>query len=312
MTELVPAGDARERLMRLVTSAVGSEHSKRAYGKALGEFFHWVEAQGQGSVFSKALVTSYKSWLAGKGLAAATINLRLAAVRKLAEEASDNGLLSAGVAAAIGRVKGARRLGVRAGNWLDLRQTEALLALPDSATPKGRRDRSILALLIGCGLRRSEVVGLTVSGIQQREGRWAVVDLTGKHGRIRTVPMPVWAKAALDDWTAAAGITSGPVIRAVSKSGVVGPEPITAQALYYIVAEYAARLGVELGPHDLRRTFGMLAHKGGSPLEQIQLSYGHASLTTTERYLGVKLDFADAPCDRLGIKAKGGAQWPRP
>jgi integrase len=59
-----------------------------------------------------------------------------------------------------------------------------------------------------------------------------------------------------------------------------------------------------LGPHDLRRTFGKLAHKGGSPLEQIQLSFGHASLTTTERYLGVRMDFADAPCDRLGLKPR--------
>ena len=303
MNDLVPLGDARERLTRLVTDAVSSPHSKRAYAKALDEFFAW--AQGQGS-FSKALVTAYKSWLEAKGLAPATINLRLAAVRKLAEEGSDNGFLSGDVAAAVGRVKGAQRLGVRAGNWLDIRQTEKLLALPDPVTLKGKRDRALLAVLVGCGLRRSEVVGLTVKHIQQRDGRWAVVDLIGKHGRIRSVPMPGWTKGAIDVWVASASIASGPLFRAVNKGGTIIAEAMTAQALYYVVGAYAVALGVPLGPHDLRRTFGKLAHKGGAALEQIQLSYGHASLTTTERYLGVKQDFTDAPCDHLGVKPKLG------
>jgi site-specific recombinase XerD len=303
MNDLVPSpGTARDRLTRLVADAVTSPHSKRAYAKALAEFFDWVERQGQGGTFSKALVSAYKSWLEEKNLAPATINLRLAAVRKLAEEAFDNGLLAGDIAAAIGRVKGAKRLGVRAGNWLDVRQAEKLLACPGAGTLKGKRDRALLALLIGCGLRRSEVVGLTVKHIQQREGRWAVVDLIGKHGRIRTVPMPVWAQAAIEEWTAAAAITEGAIFRAITKGGTIGRTAMTAQALYYVVAEYAAQLGVALGPHDLRRTFGKLAHKGGSPLEQIQLSFGHASLTTTERYLGVQMDFKDAPCDRLGVR----------
>ena len=267
MNELVPAaGAARDRLTRLVVDAVTSPHSKRAYAKALAEFFDWVEHQGQGiGSFSKALVTAYKSWLEEKKLAPATINQRLAAVRKLAEEGSDNGLLSGDVAAAIGRVKGAKRLGVRAGNWFDVRQAEKLLALPDAGTLKGKRDRALLAMLVGCGLRRSEVVGLTVKHIQQRDGRWAVVDLIGKHGRIRTVPMPAWAKVAIEEWTAAAAITEGALFRAITKGGTIGKEAMTAQALYYVVAEYAAQLGVALGPHDLRRTFGKLAHKGGSP-----------------------------------------------
>ena len=230
--------------------------------------------------------------------------LRLASVRKLAEEGSDNGLLAGEIAAAIGRVKGAKRLGVRAGNWLDIRQTEQLLALPDAGTLKGKRDRALLAMLVGCGLRRSEVVGLTVKHIQQRDGRSAVVDLIGKHGRIRTVPMPGWAKGAVDEWANAAAIAEGALFRAITKGGTIGTEAMTAQGLYYVVVDYAAQLGVALGPHDLRRTFGKLAHKGGSPLEQIQLSFGHASLTTTERYLGVRMDFVDAPCDRLGLKPR--------
>ena len=229
MNDLVPADDVRERLTRLVTDSLTSPHSKRAYAKALDEFFTWV--QGKGS-FSKALVTAYKSWLEEKNLAPATINLRLAAVRKLAEEASDNGLLQGDIAAAIGRIRGAKRLGVRAGNWLDIRQTEKLLSLPDPATLKGKRDRAVLSMLAGCGLRRSEVVGLTVKHIQQRERRWVVVDLIGKHGRIRTVPMPGWARAVLEEWTTAAAILEGPLFRAVSKGSRIGSGAMTAQALY--------------------------------------------------------------------------------
>ncbi|MEZ5404526.1 MAG: tyrosine-type recombinase/integrase [Bryobacteraceae bacterium] len=301
MSALVPAAasDAHAHLRELVTDGVRSPHSKRAYAAALDEFLAWSHARGP---FSKALITAYRAWLEERKLAPSTINVRLAAVRKLAEEAADNGFLAGDVAAAIARVKGARRHGVRAGNWLDRRQTEALLTAPDSTTTKGLRDRAILAVLVGCGLRRGETVSLTVNHIQLRDGRWAIVDLDGKHGRIRSVPMPAWTKSSIDAWTAAAGIAGGAIFRAVAKGGAIAAVPLTPQAVYYIVEEHARALGLDIRPHDLRRTFGKLAHKGGAPLEQIQLSYGHASLTTTERYLGVRQDFADAPCDRLGLR----------
>ena len=82
------------------------------------------------------------------------------------------------------------------GNWLTRKQAQALLNAPDITKVKGLRDRAIIALLRGCGLRRSEVAALTMSHVQQRDGRWGIVDLIGKHGRIRTVPMPAWVKVA--------------------------------------------------------------------------------------------------------------------
>src|SRR5262249_31004888 len=87
----------------------------------------------------------------------------------------------------------------------------ALLNAPDATTNKGLRDRAILAVLLGCGLRRSEVAALTFKHIQQRDGRWCIVDLVGKHGRVGTVPKPTWVKVAVDAWATAAGITDGPV-----------------------------------------------------------------------------------------------------
>jgi len=89
----------------------------------------------------------------------------------------------------------------------------------------------------------------------------------------------------------------------VNKGGKIAHDGITEQAIYNIVAEYAERLGFgKLAPHDLRRTCAKLAHKGGAALGQIQLSLGHASIQTTERYLGVEQDLTDAPCDHLGLR----------
>jgi hypothetical protein len=105
-------------------------------------------------------------------------------VRKLAVEAADNGLLAPELASGIVRVKGVASKGVRLGNWLSIRQAQTLLNAPDATTTKGLRDRSILAVLLGCGLRRSEVAALTVGHVQQRDGRWCIVDLVGKHGRV--------------------------------------------------------------------------------------------------------------------------------
>jgi integrase len=161
-------------------------------------------------------------------------------------------------------------------------------------------------VLIGCGLRRKEATTLTIDHIQLREARWAIVDLMGKGGRIRTVPMPAWTKKAIDLWTTEANINSGLVFRAINKAGRVTATSMTGRGIFDVVHLFGSRIGVpNLAPHDLRRTFAKLAHKGRAALEQIQLSLGHASITTTERYLGVRQDLADAPCDHLGLTIEG-------
>jgi integrase len=199
-------------------------------------------------------------------------------------------------------VRGVKTAGVRSGNWLGREQAQTLINSPDVETLKGLRDRAILAVMVGCGLRRSEVAGLTFDHVAQREGRWVVVDLVGKGNRTRTVPMPSWAKAALDAWTEAAGISEGRLFRSVNKGGYVDGDSMTAQAVADVVREYADLCGFDnLSAHDLRRTFAKLAHKGGAGLDQIQLSLGHASIKTTERYLGVEQDLVEAPCDVLGL-----------
>jgi len=248
-------------------------------------------------------VQRYRCVLEDRGLAPATVKVHLAAVRRLAAEMADNGLLEPTIASSIAAVKSPRRHGVRTGNWLTLQQAEELLSLPDVVTLKGKRDRALLSVLIAAGLRRAEAAKLTFDHIQQREGRWVIVDLVGKQERVRTIPIPGWCKVAVDDWREAAHLDSGHVFRPLNRAGRVSGDALTAARIFQIVRGYGAAIGVKIAPHDLRRSFAKLAHKGRAALEQIQFSLGHESILTTEKYLGVRQDLTDAPCDHLGIHA---------
>jgi integrase len=88
----------------------------------------------------------------------------------------------------------------------------------------------------------------------------------------------------------------------VNKGGRIVGDGMTAQSIFEVVERYGKRIGLPIAPHDLRRTFAKLAHKGHAALEQIQISLGHASIQTTERYLGIEQDLTDAPCDHLGLR----------
>jgi len=169
-----------------VLNSLGSPESQRGYHHAIDEFIGWYCSEPRLS-FNKSVVTRYRIHLEARQLAPGTINVRLAAVRRLAYEAADFGLLSPELAAGIRRVKGAKKLGVRLGNWLTAEEARTLWQLPNTETLKGKRDRAILATLLGCGLRRRELAELTFYHLQRREDRWVIIDLVGKGGHVRTV-----------------------------------------------------------------------------------------------------------------------------
>ncbi len=227
-----------EEIIHLVTDGMTSEHSRRAYGKALRDFLAWHDALGRPAL-SKALVQRYRLKLQDDGLSPSTINQRMSAIRKLAAEAADNGLLDQTLANGIKAVQGVRTEGKRAGNWL---MAQALLNAPDTSSLKGQRDQALLAVLLGRGLRREEAAHLTLGHIQQREGRWAIVDLVGKWNKYRTVPMASWVKAALDNWTQAAGITEGRVFRSFRKGDHLVGDSMTSQSIWEIVTDYAEQV----------------------------------------------------------------------
>src|SRR5229473_1842834 len=157
-----------EHAKAAVLNSLNSADAKRGYGHAIDEFVDWYCSEPR-LAFNRIVVLRYRSHLESRQLAPGTINLRLGAVRRLAYEAADCGLLSADLAAGIRRVK-------------------------------GKRDRALLALLLACGLRRHESVALRLDHLQQREEHWAIVDLVGKGGHVRTVPVPDWVRNELDDW----------------------------------------------------------------------------------------------------------------
>src|SRR3981189_2049421 len=191
-----------------VLQSLGSVASQRTYGFSIGDFIIWYCSEPR-LAFGRTVVLRYRYYLESRQLAPATINLRLAAVRRLAYEACDNGLLSPDLAAGIRRVKGAKRLGMRLGNWLTPTQGKELLGVPDRDSVKGKRNYALLAMLLGCGLRRSELTRLTVSHLQRRDYHWAIIDLFGTGGYVRTVPVPAWGTMAIESCLGLPGFDRG-------------------------------------------------------------------------------------------------------
>ena len=291
-----------KRLKTLVLDSVSSPITKRVYNMALDEFYAWFQ-QAPRPGFTKATVSAWRVSLEERRLGSSSIIIRMSAIRKLAAEAADNGLLAPELAAGISRVKSAKTQGIRTGNWLSQRQAQALLSAPDISTLRGLRDRAILAVLLGCGLRRSEVAALTFAHLQQRDGRWCIVDLVGKHGRVRTVPMPTWVNVAVDAWASPASVAEGHVFRPVNRADCVTGQALGEKVVWQLIKPYADAAGVPgIAPHDLRRTCAKLCRAGGGELEQIQILLGHASVQTTERYLGTKQELVHAPNDAIRLK----------
>jgi integrase len=210
-------GENGAELIASVLHSVTSPHTRRNYAKALEDLALLVRERRQ--PLSRALFLEYKSALIERGMSASTVNVRLSAVRKLIDEARRKGVIGAQEAAELADVPNVAQKGTRLGNWLSREQSRELLTVPDRASLKGKRDYAIVALLLGCALRRAELAALTFEQIQLRENRWVIPDMKGKGGRVRTVPVPRWVKEAVDAWALAATIDAGPIAPLSDESG---------------------------------------------------------------------------------------------
>src|SRR3954452_2823360 len=249
-----PLGPADlEQSKAAVLNSLTSKSGQRSYDRAITDFVDWYCSEPRLS-FNRTVVLQYRIFLEQKRYAPTTINLRLAAVRRVAFEAADSRVLSPELAAGIRRVKGVRRIGVRVGNWLTVEQGKRLLGNAERESLRGMRDYAILAMLIGCGLRRGELLSLQVDSIQSREERWVIADLLGKAGHIRTVPIPAWVRTGIEKWMQASGIRRGALFRAIDRKCRVSGTGMTPKVLWEIVKAAAARADIpKLAPHDLRR-----------------------------------------------------------
>lgn len=239
--------------------------------------------------------------LKARNLSSSSIKLQLSAIRKLAREAAYSNAISYETMNSIVAIAGVKMLGIRAGNWLSITDAQKLLNAPDPYTPKGIRDRMIIALLVGAGLRRDELSHLRLEDIVLREGRWVILDLCDKGGRIRTVPLPGWVKMAVDSWTVIAKLQQGFLCLELRRGGHFTGRAMNAQAIRNLIVRYGVMLKLHIAPHDLRRTFAHLAFENHAALEQIQITLGHSSIQTTEKYLGIRQNLKSAPCDSIPL-----------
>src|SRR5882672_2744083 len=145
-----------EQSKAAVLNTLTSKSGQRSHDRAITDFVDWYCSEPR-LAFNRTVVLRYRISLEQRQFAASTVNLRLAAVRRIAYEAADSGLLSPELAAGIRRVKGVRRLGVRVGNWLTAEQGKRLLESASADTLRSKRNRAMISLLIGCGLRRAEL-----------------------------------------------------------------------------------------------------------------------------------------------------------
>ena len=291
-----------EHARTAVLNSLTNIDAQRGYRHAIDEFVEWYCSEPR-LAFNRVVVLRYRSHLESRRLAPGTVNLRLGAVRRLAFEAADCGLLSSDLAAGIRRVKGLKKNGIRLGNWLTADQARSLWQAPDTDRMRGKRDRALLALMLACGLRRHQAVTLRAEDLQQREEHWAIVDLVGKAGHIRTIPMPEWVHAELKEWLRSAGIERGKIFRKVTRFGRVCGDGLGEKAIWHIVKSAASKAGIQaLAPHDLRRTCARLCRTAGGELDQIQLLLGHVSIQTTEQYLGSRQRIRSAVNDAIGIE----------
>lgn len=321
-------------LAHQAVAGLHSPHSRRVYAAALGRFISWCG----GRELSRQLVQGYMSTITSGGMS----RLALAAIKKLVNEGELAGVVDERVANGIRKIGGVKCEGVRQGNWLGIEAAQLLLGLPAQQVAKGEidpwvgaRDSALLAALIGCALRRAELVAMRWENLRTitsgGTSRTILEIELGKGGKFRTVPVPEWVmdrmkaywtvRAALYDQNAAlksdhgaigggledlwvrVGVNGSPQGSKFGTCNLPGSR-LTVDGVWHVVKHYAELLGVpQLAPHDLRRTGARLMREGGADLEQIRLVLGHATVETTVKYLGggVELGLGKAATDRMGL-----------
>ena len=190
------------------TCLAGLAHNTQlAYKRAIARF------QASGHALDREGVSLWLQSLTLAGQSGMSVNQAQAALKRLANEASEHGWISYECARQIDSLHSRKHKGVRTGRWLTLEECRRLLGSVDSQTLIGKRDLAVLALLLGSGLRREEACGLEVSQLRTHDGSWYLANVQGKGSRVRTVGVPLWAVSLVSDWLGAAQITEGRLLR---------------------------------------------------------------------------------------------------
>ena len=305
------AGDPGLSIDPLIDLAVSglSANSRRAYASHMRRYVAWVGVGTSGgsaatddllsSILSRKSIKQYIQSLYLAGSTPPVRNQALAALKRLAAEAEAHGLIDSAVLNQITRIKSVKLTGTKSGIWLSAAQLiELFRSIPADPPIYSTRDRLVLALLAGCGLRRSEIADLTVAQWARVPGsnRTILKNIRGKYGRVRSVAIPLFVQKAIEQWIEAAQIDDidSRLVRGIFQSGSVSGSvsgSLSVSSIRKIVAAAGKQIGIPaLSPHDLRRTYARLAREAGAPLETIQHSLGHSSVRTTEIYTQTGLE----------------------
>jgi integrase len=285
-------------------------NTQRAYESRLNAFLEWRAVQA-----SAPLVTHLKQYVSylqnDRDLSPRSVQAHINTIKGMLRTAAAlEPTLAAGLPQ-LELVKSPRVRGEVQGLRLTAQQARVLLNTPGTTTPKGLRDSAILALLLTLGLRRSEICNLTWGHLTELDGHKVVANLKGKHGRIRTLKLPIWLWRLLQEWGDISGLDTtnpeGRIFVPISKGGRVLTyrTGMTPHAIYKLINSYTTRAGLPpVKPHDLRRTAALLSRRGGATIEQVQLMLGHASPQTTSNYIGETLDLDDNAVDYNPLRLK--------
>jgi integrase/recombinase XerD len=277
-----------EYLGHLSVERGASPHTISAYGHDLDEYARFLaEERGVASLpdATREDATAYVSSLRARGLAPSTVERRVAAVKGLHKFLVREGITENHPTARLPLPKVPERLP----DVVSIAEIDGLLSQPFPDGPPGLRDRAILELLYGCGLRASELTGLDVTDLDLADGFLRVF---GKGGKERMVPVAGMAVHALDAYLKHGRPYLRPKgsLRGVDGSAVflnARGGRISRQSVFAIVRSYGARVGLELHPHTLRHSFATHMLEGGADLRALQEMLGHADISTTQVYTHV-------------------------
>ncbi|MCW5937461.1 MAG: tyrosine-type recombinase/integrase [Fimbriimonadaceae bacterium] len=262
-----------------------SANTVAAYGRDLlsaADFFQSIGLADWSALDNEA-VSRYEASL-GPPLKPATFRRRVASLRSFLKFMARRGQAPP---AELPSSSGAR-LGRRLPKALPLERLEALLAVPDLAKPTGLRDRALMELVYGAGLRVSEAVALGLAGLDLST---ALLRVTGKRGKTRVVPLPSgtleWFERYLEAGRPA--LQRRPVDAVFL--GARGA-PLSRYMAYRILESCARAAGIEghIGPHVLRHTYAVHLLRGGADLRAVQELLGHASIATTQVYTELDME----------------------
>lgn len=276
-----------EYLGHLAVERGCSANTLDAYGRDLGEYATFLESRGVAGPddVSRDDVVAFLAALRDRGLAPSTVERKFAAVKGLHRFLVREGITDNHPTARMPLPKVPERLP----DVVSIEQVEALLAQPFPDGPVGLRDRAILELMYGCGLRVSEVAGLDVADLDLDAG---YVRVFGKGGKERLVPIAGLATSAVRAYLHAGRSHLHPA-RSITRSESAlflstRGRRMSRQSLHTLVSAYGARVGIEgLHPHTLRHSFATHMLEGGADLRALQEMLGHADISTTQVYTHV-------------------------